>query len=126
MTTITQVKAHPISIPLKQALWTAHEPLKAASLVLVEVQTSGGLVGFGQISSGPMKEVCDWVERLGNVAHGMNALSHVDVWERLFALTSPRPGGIAARDGLPPPLPRSARPQIMAAIGGIDIALWDI
>src|SRR5437773_3391905 len=38
----------------------------------------------------------------------------------------PRPGGIAGADGLPPPLPRGERPQIMAAIGGIDIALWDI
>jgi L-alanine-DL-glutamate epimerase-like enolase superfamily enzyme len=36
------------------------------------------------------------------------------------------PGGIAGADGLPPPLPRGERPQIMAAIGGIDIALWDI
>jgi L-alanine-DL-glutamate epimerase-like enolase superfamily enzyme len=46
--------------------------------------------------------------------------------DRLFSLTCPRPGGIAGADGLPPPLPRSERPQIMAAIGGIDIALWDI
>ena len=27
---------------------------------------------------------------------------------------------------MPAPLPRNQRPQIMAAIGGIDIALWDI
>jgi D-galactarolactone cycloisomerase len=27
---------------------------------------------------------------------------------------------------MPAPLPRIQRPQIMAAIGGIDIALWDI
>jgi L-alanine-DL-glutamate epimerase-like enolase superfamily enzyme len=48
------------------------------------------------------------------------------VWETLFALTSPRPGGIGGQDGLPAPLPRGQRPHIMAAIGGIDIALWDI
>lgn len=126
MTAITEVKAYPIAVPLRQTLWTAHEPLKDASMVLVEVKTSGGISGFGQISSGPLRDVCAWVERLGNVARGMNALAHIDVWERLFGLTSPRPGGVAARDGLPPPLPRSARPQIMAAIGGIDIALWDV
>jgi D-galactarolactone cycloisomerase len=50
----------------------------------------------------------------------------VAVWEKLFALTSPRPGGIEGRDGLPPPLPRGERPQATAAIAGIDIALWDI
>jgi D-galactarolactone cycloisomerase len=56
----------------------------------------------------------------------MEATANVAVWERLFSLTTPRPGGMGGRDGLPPPLPRSARPQIMAALAGIDIALWDI
>jgi D-galactarolactone cycloisomerase len=28
--------------------------------------------------------------------------------------------------GVVPPLPRASRPQVMAAIGGIDIALWDL
>ncbi len=56
----------------------------------------------------------------------MDALAHLEIWEKLFALTRPRAGGILGSDGLPPPLPRAARPQIMAAIAGIDIALWDI
>src|SRR5256886_17410928 len=55
----------------------------------------------------------------------MEALALFEVWEKLFGVTSPRPGGMGVRDGLPPPLPRGERPQIMAAIGGIDIALWD-
>jgi D-galactarolactone cycloisomerase len=29
-------------------------------------------------------------------------------------------------DGAFPPVPRASRPQVMAAIGGIDIALWDL
>ena len=53
-------------------------------------------------------------------------MGHTEIWSRLFSLTSPRPGGLGGWDGLPPPLPRNQRPQIMAAIGGIDIALWDI
>ena len=65
-------------------------------------------------------------QRFGEIIRGMDALAHVAVWDRLFSLTCPRPGGIAGADGLPPPLPRGERPQIMAAIGGIDIALWDI
>jgi D-galactarolactone cycloisomerase len=66
------------------------------------------------------------VARFAEIIRGMDALATVAVWDKLFALTSPRPGGIAPRDGLPPPLPRSERPQIMAAIAGLDIALWDI
>ena len=56
----------------------------------------------------------------------MDPLGHVEIWEKLFSALSPRPGGLGGWDGLPPPLPRGQRPQAMAAIGGIDIALWDI
>lgn len=117
---------HAVSVPLVRPLWTAHEPLDSASVVLVEVKTDDGLSGCGQIHGAPMKTICEWVERFGQIVRGMEATAGVDVWEKLFALTSPRPGGYAGRDGLPPPLPRGQRPQIMAAIAGIDIALWDI
>jgi D-galactarolactone cycloisomerase len=123
---IAEIKTHPISIPLKHALWTAHEELKDSSVILVEVRTDDGITGIGQIHGSPQKAICEWVARLGEIVRGLDATANVAVWEKLFSLTSPRPGGMGGRDGLPPPLPRGARPQIMAAIGGIDIALWDI
>lgn len=126
MSRIADVTAHPVSVPLKHPLWTAQEALKTSSVVLVEVRTDDGLTGCGQVHGAPLKGICDWVGRLAEVVRGMDAVANVAVWERLFGLTSPRPGGVAARDGLPPPLPRGERPQIMAALGGIDIALWDI
>jgi hypothetical protein len=46
--------------------------------------------------------------------------------EKLFALTSPRPDGIEGRDDLPPPIPRSERASVMAAIAGIDNAAYDL
>jgi len=70
--------------------------------------------------------VCKWVERLGEFARGMDARAHSEVWNYLFSLTCPRPGALPQRPGMIAPLPRSARAHIMAAIGGIDIALWDI
>ncbi|MBI4205686.1 MAG: hypothetical protein HY527_11730, partial [Betaproteobacteria bacterium] len=126
MTKIADVRTHAISVPLKHALWTAHEELRTSGLILTEVRTDDGLVGYGEIHGSPMRKICDWVKRFAEVIRGMDALANAAVWEKLFALTSPRPGGIKGRDGLPPPLPRSERPQIMAAIAGIDIALWDI
>ena len=126
MTRIASVKPHPISVPLNDPVWTAHEELTSSSVIVVEVRTDDGLTGYGQIHGSPMKAICAWVERFGEIVRGMDALAHVAVWDRLFSLTCPRPGGIAGADGLPPPLPRGERPQIMAAIGGIDIALWDI
>jgi L-alanine-DL-glutamate epimerase-like enolase superfamily enzyme len=123
---ITDVKAYPMSMPRPQPSWTAHEISTEATLILVEVRTDAGVRGFGEIQGGPLPLICRLVEQFGEIIRGMDALAHVDVWEKLFALTSPRPGGIGGKDGLPAPLPRGQRPQIMAAIGGIDIALWDI
>ncbi len=126
MSRIAAVTAHPVSVPLKEALWTAHEELKTSSVIVVEVRTDDGLAGYGQIKGSPLNAICNWVGSFGEIIRGMDALSHVAVWERLFGLTCPRPGGTPPSDGLPPPLSRNERPQIMAAIGGIDIALWDI
>ena len=123
---ITEVKAYPMSIPRPQPSWTAHEISAEATLILVEVRTDAGVCGYGEIQGGPLPLICRLVEQFGEIVRGRDALAHLDVWETLFALTSPRPGGIGGQDGLPPPLPRGQRPQIMAAIGGIDIALWDI
>ena len=123
---ITAIKPHPASIRLPEPLWTAHETSTHANVILVEVRTDEGLAGVGQIHSGAMAEVCTWIERLGQVALGMDPRAQSAVWERLFALTNPRPGAARGGEGVIKPLPRSARPYIMAAIGGIDIALWDI
>ena len=45
MSRIAAVETHPISIPLHQALWTAHEKLTTSSLILTEIRTDDGLVG---------------------------------------------------------------------------------
>ena len=123
---ITAIKPHPVSIRLPEPLWTAHETSTHANVVLVEVRTDEGLNGVGQIHSGAQGEVCKWIERLGEIALGMDPRAQSAVWERLFALTNPRPGAARGADGAIKPLPRGARPFIMAAIGGLDIALWDI
>jgi len=123
---ITEIIAHPLSAALAQGRWTAHEYMDRAQLVLVEVRTDQGIVGFGEISGGPQTVICDLVKTFAGVVQGMDPLGHTAIWERLFSLTSPRPGGLGGWDGMPAPLPRNQRPQVMAAIGGIDIALWDI
>jgi L-alanine-DL-glutamate epimerase-like enolase superfamily enzyme len=126
MSKIAEVKAHPVSVALKQTLWTAQEELKDSSVILVEVRTDDGIVGIGQIHGSPQKAICEWVARLAEVIRGMDATATVAVWEKMFSLTSPRPNGMGGRDGQPAPFVRSARPQVMSAIAGIDIALWDI
>lgn len=123
---ITGINVHPLSAETPERLWTAHEVLHALSLIIVEVTTDEGVTGYGMIHGEPQKAICDWVKRFADIVRGMDPLGHADIWEKLFLLTCPRPDGLNGSGGLPPPLPRGARPQIMAAIGGIDIALWDL
>jgi L-alanine-DL-glutamate epimerase-like enolase superfamily enzyme len=126
MTRIASITNYPISVPRPEPVWTAHEEIRAWSVILVEVKTDDGLVGYGEIHGSPMPRICEWVARFGEVVHGMDALAHQAVWDRLFALTSPRPGAIEGRDGQMRPVPRGERAAVMAAIAGIDIALWDL
>src|SRR5260370_33055937 len=130
MTRIASIKTYPISVPRPAPVWTAHEEIKAWSVILTEVTTDDGLVGYGEIHGSPMPRICEWIARFGEVVQGMDALAHQAVWDRLFALTSPRPGAIEAsaiegRDGQMRPVPRGERAAGMAAIAGRDIALWD-
>jgi D-galactarolactone cycloisomerase len=123
---ITEIIGHPLSTPIQPPRWTAHELMDRAQVTLVEVRTDEGVVGFGEISGGPQTVIRDLVTTFSSVIEGMDPLGHTEIWTKLFSLTSPRPGGLGGWDGMPAPLPRNHRPQIMAAIGGIDIALWDI
>ena len=123
---ITEILTHPMSVKIDPPSWTAHEFSDKADLILFEVRTDEGVTGYGEVQGGPQRLICDLAATFADVVRGMDARAHVAVWEKLFSLTVPRPGGIGGTDGLPPPLPRPQRPQIMAAIGGIDIALWDI
>ena len=123
---ITAVRAHALSIALERPLWTAQEALKESSMVLVEVDAGAGLTGYGIIHGSPLGTIADWVRRFGELIVGTDALAHEIVWATLFGLTTPRPRAMYGTAGLVAPVPRSARPHVMAAIGGIDIALWDL
>ena len=126
MTKIASVAAYPVSVPRPEPVWTAHERSTAWNAILTEVKSDDGLAGFGIIHAGPAPRVCDYVAKLGEFVAGMDALATTAVWERLFALTSPRPGAIDGRSDIPAPIARADRTIAMAAIAGIDIALWDL
>jgi L-alanine-DL-glutamate epimerase-like enolase superfamily enzyme len=123
---ITQVIAHPLAYDNPEPVWTAHEPFSQSRIVLVEVRTDAGVTGFGEIAAGAQKTVCGLLAAFADVIKGMDPRGHDAIWRKLMSVTCPRPGGIGGWDGMPAPLPRSQRADAMAAIGGIDIALWDI
>jgi len=123
---IETTEAHLISVPLKVKTWTAQESFSEMSCLLIEINTDSGLQGVGQVTGPNLSQVLDYVQEFGAIIKGMDARSSTVIWDKLFSLTSPRPYGANAKDGLPPPLSRTDRLQITAAIGGIDNALWDI
>jgi Enoyl-(Acyl carrier protein) reductase len=86
VTRIASVKPHPISVPLNDPVWTAHEELKSSSVIVVEVRTDDGLTGYGQIHGSPMKAICAWVERFGEIVRGMDALAHVAVSQSAMSM----------------------------------------
>ncbi len=126
MTRIASVATYPISVSRPVPVWTAHEEIKAWSVILTEIKTDDGLAGYGLIHGAPAGRICEWVARFSEIIRGMDALAHEAVWDKLFALTSPRPGAIEGKDGAMRPVPRGERNAVMAAIAGIDIALWDM
>ncbi|MFO1302275.1 MAG: mandelate racemase/muconate lactonizing enzyme family protein [Burkholderiales bacterium] len=123
---ITDVIVHPLQADHGHLTWTAHEGFGRAILTLVEVRTDEGVTGIGEVASGPQAVVCDMLEMIKPVIVGKDPLGHVDLWDLMFSLTTPRRNAIFDGDGLPPPLARHLRWPYMAAMAGIDIALWDI
>jgi L-alanine-DL-glutamate epimerase-like enolase superfamily enzyme len=79
MTRIAAVETHMISVPRPQPVWTAHEESKAWNVILTEVRTDDGLIGYGEIHGGAMPRICEWVNRFGEIVRGMDALENVAV-----------------------------------------------
>ncbi len=123
---ITDIIVHPLQADHGHLTWTAHEPFSRAILTLVEVHTDEGITGIGEIASGPQQVVCDLLKMITPTLIGLDPRGHVDIWDRMLSITTPRRGAIFDGDGLPPPLQRHLRWPFMAAMAGIDIALWDI
>jgi D-galactarolactone cycloisomerase len=123
---ITDVVIHPLAADHGHLTWTAHEPFSRQVLTLVEVRTDEGVTGIGEVASGPQAVVCDMLKMIAPVITGKDPRGHVDLWDLMLSITTPRRGAIFDGDGLPPPLARHLRWPFMAAMAGIDIALWDI
>jgi len=122
---ITRIKAHPVSTKLDKVYWTARGAWASYNMILVEIETDEGIVGYGQINKTPLKEIAAIVVELEEVVRGMDALAHEAAWMKILNLTVPHiePG---KSETVRPRYDQNRRVQIMAALGGIDIALWDI
>jgi L-alanine-DL-glutamate epimerase-like enolase superfamily enzyme len=123
---IVDLRIHPISVPLARVFWMSLEPYTAAAEIVVEIESDDGLVGIGEIHGRPQAEIVRILDRFKTLLVGEDPLDHEQLYERLFRATYSRDShAFAAADGQPH-FGAGAKPQLMAAIAGIDIALWDI
>ncbi|SHI27465.1 L-alanine-DL-glutamate epimerase [Pollutimonas bauzanensis] len=123
---IQKIVAHPISYELDTEFWMSREPYRTASSIIVQVFTDDGIVGLGQIHGRPMKEIIEIIGLIEGMIAGMDAMANEAVWQKVFALTTSRAGTELDKDKGQPHFGAGKRPQILAALAGIDIALWDI
>lgn len=123
---IVDLRVHPISVPLRRAFWMSLEPYRAAAEIVVEVITEDGLVGIGEIHGRPQAEIVSILESFRSLLVGEDPLDHERLYEAMFRATySRRSEQFGAADGQPH-FGAGGKPQLMAAIAGVDIALWDL
>lgn len=117
MVRITSVEAYVVSIPLDPPVWLSIAPILSQDEVVVRLRTDNGLVGIGEIHGAPLAPIAETVVReLGPLVVGEDPLGYERLWARCFARTharrSPKGGG--------------GRGPLLAAMAGVDIAIWDL
>jgi D-galactarolactone cycloisomerase len=123
---IADIRINPIAVPLERAFWMSLEPYTMAAEIVVEIETDDGLVGIGEIHGRPQDQIVAMLEYFRRLLLGEDPLATEAIHERMFRLTYSRDSTrFAAADGQPH-FGGGGKPQLMAAIAGIDIALWDV
>jgi L-alanine-DL-glutamate epimerase-like enolase superfamily enzyme len=110
---ITDVRTIAVEVNLKQTVFDANYTMATKPALLVEVVTDEGLVGLGEAAhfGGPMASTAQVIEHeLKPYLIGENPNDIERLWERMH-----RRAYKHARGGI-----------VIAAISGIDIALWDL
>lgn len=108
---ISKIVVHPLRATLPKVQRTSQGDYPAIELVVVEVETADGIVGFGEglCRRGAAGYARFIEEALVPRLIGRNVADRRALWKAMRAALSGRPGG-----------------QIVEAIAAVDIALWDI
>lgn len=126
MTTISSIESWIVDVPLPRPFVGATHAITRSNVIVVRVRTDDGVEGIGLAHGSPLRSTAELiVNDLARFVVGMDPREIEYAWQSMFATTlQRRPGDMA---GAAASLPKGAgKAQVMAAIGGIDIALWDI
>jgi D-galactarolactone cycloisomerase len=108
---ISKITVHPLRARLPKVQRTSQGDYPAIEIVVVEIETEDGIVGFGEglCRRGAAGYARFIEEALVPRLIGRDAADRRALWKTMRAALSGRPGG-----------------QIVEAIAAVDIALWDI
>lgn len=108
---IAKVVAHPLRATLPKVQRTSQGDYPAIEIVVVEVETEDGTIGFGEglCRRGAAGYARFIEEAMVPRLIGRDAANRRALWKAMRAALSGRPGG-----------------QVVEAIAAVDIALWDI
>lgn len=124
---ITAIHVDQVSAKLDRPFWMSLEPYTTASELIVRIETDEGLVGIGEIHGRPMDQIAAIVSgTFASLLIGEDPMEHERHWSSMFAYTHTRAGAALGQAEGQPHFGAGAKPQIMASIAGIDIALWDL
>lgn len=111
---ITEVKVHPITVPLETPFYFSQGWVYQRSSVIVEITSDEGVTGWGEsLCHGlqPPQIAAAFIEQVFRpILLGADPFDVELLWERMYNTTQPYGQGGAA----------------VNAISGVDIALWDL
>lgn len=124
---IADVRVHLLSVDLSRPYWMSLEPYRTVSEIVVEIETDTGIVGIGEIHGRPLDKIAGILNDVFAPAlKGRDPLDTSAIWEDLFLYAHSRKGTALSESHGQPHFGAGARPQVMAALAGVDIALWDV
>ncbi|MES2184300.1 MAG: mandelate racemase/muconate lactonizing enzyme family protein [Pseudomonadota bacterium] len=123
---ITEIRAHALNAKLARAFVMGTEAFGTAGLIVVEVRTDAGVSGIGLIHGRAVPQVMAALAEVGPVLQGMAALEHLTVWEKVFGATRQGGASSAVLDVAGAGFRTTQRTPMLAAMAGIDFALWDL
>jgi L-alanine-DL-glutamate epimerase-like enolase superfamily enzyme len=112
---ITDIKTTPLLIPYRQPYYWAQGVIEGACVILVEVHTDEGVVGYGEsIGSPSTMAVEGYIQRAARICIGRDPFSNARLMAKAYHELFQVFGNLSA--------PRFAG-QILA---GLEMALWDV
>jgi muconate cycloisomerase len=112
---IERITTRPLFLPYAQTFHWAHGVIEGAEIVLVEIETDSGIVGYGESIGGPSGHA---IKRLMDLAAGLmigrDPFAHRTLWHEAYTALFRAQGTCSA--------PRFGA-QILA---GLEMALWDV